>query len=216
MLSFWDSSWKKVGSDRIAQYVKNFDLKPDRIIEYLLSHNIRSVCDAGCGCGIYSLKLIANRFEVSGFDISSRAVGIAKKLLESASAAADLKTANILSTGYEDGRFDAVISRDVIDHMPKKDGRTALRELYRITRPGGVVFVTLDHSDSEYESEPHTVNSDGDFVFYYGKWNGMFFHPYSEPEILHIIPPDAVCEIENSDTGITVKLIKPKKPDSDL
>lgn len=93
--------------------------------------------------------------------------------------------------------------------MRKKDGTAAIRELYRITRPGGIIFITLDRADSEYEAEAHTVNGDGDFVFMGGKWSGMVFHPYREEEILQMIPPGAVCEVKNSDAGITVKLTKP-------
>lgn len=184
-------------------------MKSDRIIEYLLKKRVRTVCDAGCGCGIYSLKLLSHGFIVSGFDISVYAVNIAKKLLENASVTADLKTASILSTGYEENQFDAVISRDVIDHMCKKDGITAIHELYRITRPGGIIFITLDHSDSEYETEGHNVNCDDDFVFTDGKWNGMVFHPYSEQEIRQMIPSGAICEASDSKDEIIVMLTKP-------
>lgn len=209
MLSFWDSSWEKIDTERLAQYINEFDLKSDSIIEYLTSKHVHTVCDAGCGCGIYSLKLLSHGFVVSGFDVSVYAVHVAKKLLENASLTADLKTASILSTGYEDNQFDAVVSRDVIDHMHKEDGVTAIHELYRITRPGGIIFITLDHLDSEYGSETHIVNGDGDFVFTDGKWNGMVFHPYSEREIIQMIPSGAICEVANTDEEIIVKLTKP-------
>ena len=102
-----------------------------------------------------------------------------------------------------------MISRDVIDHMSKKDAITAIHELYRIIRPGGIIFITLDHLDSEYETETHTVNCDGDFVFTDGKWDGMVFHPYSEQELMQMIPSGAICAVENSKAEIVVKLMKP-------
>ncbi len=209
MPSFWDDSWKQVNTDRLTQYISEFDLESDNIMEYLLSKNVHTVCDAGCGCGIYSRKLISHGFAVSGFDISIDAVYIARKLLENASVTADLKAASILSTGYEDNQFDAVISRDVIDHMGIKDGIAVIRELYRITKPGGIIFITLDHLDSEYETEPHAVNCDGDYVFTDGKWNGMVFHPYREQEIMQMLPSGAICEVTNTEGEIIVKLIKP-------
>lgn len=209
MDSFWNNSWEKIEPDRLSRYIGAFDMAPDTAIEYLRSQNARTICDAGCGCGIYSLKLAENGFEVSGFDVSARAVEIAQRLLKSASQKANLKTASILATGYEDEWFDCVISRDVVDHMCKADGLAAVRELYRITKPGGSVLITLDHLDEEYESEPHVVNSDGDFIFTDGKWKGMVFHPYTEQEIIQGTPHGASCRIDACEDELMVKLKKP-------
>lgn len=208
MNSFWDSSWEQINSARINEYISGFDLESDAITEYLHSHSVKTVCDAGCGCGIYALKLASNGFEVSGFDVSAHAVQIAQTLLDNASVRANLKTASILSTGYADKYFDAVISRDVIDHMRKEDGIAAVQELYRVTRPGGIIMITLDHSDCEYETEPHTVNADGDYLFTCGKWDGMVFHPYTEQEIGELIPFGAVCHIQDGKEFL-VTLTKP-------
>lgn len=208
MDSFWDRSWEGIEADRLVQYINDFDLEPDAIIEYLLSRQVKTVCDAGCGCGIYALKLASNGFSVSGFDVSAHAVQIARELLEKASVQAELKTASVLSTGYPADRFDCVISRDVIDHMRKEDGIAAIGELYRITRPGGIILITLDHLDCEYETEPHAVNCDGDFLFTGGKWEGMVFHPYSEQEVPQLIPSGAVFQVEGSGEEIIVTINK--------
>ncbi len=208
MAAFWDESWSRVDVGRLNQYIDTFDLRTDGIIEELLNRNVSTVCDAGCGCGIYSYKLIAHGFTVSGFDVSSYAVHVAKKLLERVSATADLKTASILNTGYSCNQFDAVVSRDVIDHMNMKDGISAVNELYRITKPGGAIFITLDHLDSEYETEPHGVNDDGDYVFSDGKWKGMVFHPYSRQEIHNLIPKEAIFAIAEDENGFIVKIVK--------
>lgn len=207
MKSFWESSWESIATERIMEYINDFDLDPDDIIGFLQAQGVKTVCDAGCGCGIYALKLASNRFTVSGFDVSAHAVEIARKLLEKASAKAELKVASILETGYCDNQFDGVVSRDVIDHMVKSDGMNAIRELCRITKPGGVIVITLDHLDEEYETEPHIVNADGDYVFTAGKWEGMVFHPYSEREITEMIPAGTTCYVENGDE-IVIKLTK--------
>lgn len=211
MDQFWDSSWGSLDPDRLTRYIDTMNTTPDDIIAELLSERVSTVCDAGCGCGIYSLKLAIQGFSVSGFDISSRAVAIADKLLKKASFSANLKVASVLATGYECESFDAVISRDVLDHMTQRDCRAALIELYRIVKPGGMVFVTLDHSDEEYETEPHRLTADGDYVFTAGKWKDMFFHPYTKRELLTMIPNGAHWQIDESTEGITLKLIKPAR-----
>jgi len=211
MDQFWDSSWENLDPDRLTRYIDTMDMTPDDIIAELLSSQVRTVCDAGCGCGIYSLKLAMQGFSVSGFDISARAIVIAEKLLKSVSSFANLKVASVLDTGYENESFDAVISRDVLDHMTEVDCRIALKELYRIVKPKGMVLVTLDHSDEEYETEPHRLTADGDYVFTAGKWKGMVFHPYTKEELLTIIPYGAHWQIDESTEGITLKLIKPAR-----
>jgi len=142
MNSFWDSSWEKIDMGRVSRYTDQFDLQPDSIIECLRANHAKTVCDAGCGCGIYTLKLASNGFAVSGFDVSAHAVRIARELLEKASGQAELKTASILSTGYVGNQFDGIVSRDVLDHMSMRDAAAAMCELCRIVRPGGIILIT--------------------------------------------------------------------------
>lgn len=183
MDNFWSESWKTVDPKRIAEYVKSMDMAPDDMILILRQHQAKTICDAGCGCGIYCTKLLRNGFSVFGFDISEDAVQIAK----GNAPEAELKTADICMTGYDSDSFDAVISGDVLDHMTKVDANLALQELCRIVKPGGIVVFTLDFPDEEYGKEPHQKNTDGDFVYTSGKWAGMVFHPYTYEEIKQIL-----------------------------
>ena len=207
-MSFWDSSWESIDPNRIAAYIDTFNMGSDDMIAALRKHGVQSVCDAGCGCGIYALKLAANGFSVSGFDVSAHAATIAQDLLEKSGYSADFKAASILATGYPDTQFDCVISRDVLDHISKADAVSALCELYRITKPGGIILLTLDSLDEEYRMEPHKVNADGDYVYTDGKWNGMVFHPYNAQEVTEIIPANVTCEITDSHGELTVLLQK--------
>ncbi len=208
MDSFWENSWKSVNPSRIAAYVNTFNMESDSLISILHQNHIHSVCDAGCGCGIYALKLAANGFCVSGFDVSSHAVEISQMLLAKASLTAELKTASILMTGYTDGQFDCVLSRDVLDHISKADATKAVKELCRITKDGGIVLFTLDSLDEEYKAEPHSVNTDGDYVYTDGKWKGMIFHPYNRETVYAIIPTGVKSEIKDNHGELTVLLRK--------
>ena len=208
MNSFWENSWENVDPSRVAEYINTFNMEADDLMNMLHQNHIYSVCDAGCGCGIYALKLAANGFYVSGFDVSSHAVALSKKLLDKASLTAELKVASILTTGYTEGKFDCVISRDVLDHISKADATIAVKELSRITKDGGIILLTLDSLDEEYETEPHSVNMDGDYVYTDGKWKGMVFHPYNRETIYEIIPTGVRCEIIDSHGELTVLLRK--------
>ena len=205
METFWYTSWKTVDPRRIDDFFAHMSMEPDEIISYLKDHHVQNVCDAGCGCGIYTAKLVHHGFTVSGFDISEDAVEIAK----THAGEADLKTANILSTGYPSSHFDAVISIDVLDHMSFEDATHALMELYRIVKPGGCICFTLDAMDEEYAAEPHFRNDQGDLIYTDGKWAGMVFHAYTRQEIPMFLPADAACRIEESADHFTVILSKP-------
>lgn len=208
MSSFWDSSWSTIDPVRMMKYVDSVDMGADDFISILRENDVRSVCDAGCGCGIYALKLASNGFCVHGFDVSHHAVAIAQRMLDNAGYTADLKTASVLSTEYETNQFDCVLSRDVLDHMCKADAVTAVRELWRITKAGGIILLTLDSLDDEYCSEPHTVNTDGDYVYTAGKWLGMVFHPYTQQELQEILPADAPYETKEQHGELTVLIRK--------
>ena len=167
---YWDEIWEAADPKRISAYVKKIDLAPDDVIRYLHKRGAVSVCDAGCGCGAFSLKLAANGFSVYGFDIAEKAVEMAADLLKKKGYHGQFKAAGVTDTGYPDHAFDAVVSLDVLDHMPLKDAHRAVPELCRITRPGGCVIISVDRPDEEYETEPHTVNGDGDYLYTEGKW----------------------------------------------
>ncbi len=205
--TFWNRTWESIEADRVSSYVTGFNTSEDNVIAFLRKKKAKYVCDAGCGCGAYSLKLARFGFEISGFDIAEEAIVLTKKLLSvNGYPTKDFKQANILSTGYKSESFDAVVAKDVIDHMPIKQGAETVKELLRIVKPGGCVLLTLDETDCEYESSPHETNKDGDFLFISGKWDGMVFHPYSESEIKKLtsgikykIPP-------SNEPGFTVVL----------
>ena len=205
METFWSKSWKAVDPRQIDEYITHMSMEPDEIISFLKDHHVHTVCDAGCGCGIYTAKLLHHGFTAAGFDISEAAVEIAK----AHAASADLKTADILSTGYPSSHFDAVVSIDVLDHMSLGDAGHALTELYRIVKPGGYICFTLDAIDEEYLTEPHIQNDQGDLIFTGGKWTGMVFHAYSRQEITLLLPVEAAYQINESADHFAVVLSKP-------
>ena len=205
---FWEESWNSFDPGQVAHYLDHLMQCTDPVVQCLSARKPAIVCDAGCGCGAYAMKLARLGYSVFGFDISGKAVQVTRQVLQSEGFPSEhFHVADITSSGFPDESFDAVVSRDVIDHLPLHSGTAAVSELLRITRPGGCVILTLDDTDDEYESAPHTVSPEGDYLFTGGKWNGMVFHPYSPDEIRNLSSIYPI-DVKESDGGYIVVIEK--------
>lgn len=98
--------------------------------------------DVGCGAGV----LLADRATavcfVAGLDASEVQVGVARERLGDRISAgtAEVVQGDAGSLPWEGGRFSAVASQACLPFLP--DPVQALREMYRVLRPGGRVAVT--------------------------------------------------------------------------
>ena len=93
------------------------------------------VLDAGCGSGRTLQELV--RFgEVSGIELNRDAADVAR-----ARGDFDVRIGRLEELPWDPGTFDLITCLDVIEHTP--DDRVTLRELARVTRPGGWLLVTV-------------------------------------------------------------------------
>ncbi|MEM9024831.1 MAG: class I SAM-dependent methyltransferase, partial [Bacteroidota bacterium] len=82
---------------------------------------------------------------------------------------------DITNIGEEDGAYDLIICYHVMEHIP--DDRQAMRELYRLLRPGGTALIQTPHREAPtYEDPAITAPEDRlkafgqeDHVRYYGR-----------------------------------------------
>jgi SAM-dependent methyltransferase len=97
------------------------------------------ILDAGCGTGInlehFSRTAMSGVF---GFDISSHAINGARKR-----GLRRLCQASVTDIPFADSTFDLVLSFEVLDQLSPSLARGACRELHRVLRPGGVLFVRV-------------------------------------------------------------------------
>lgn len=193
--TYWESSWKEEDSSQLQIYLTGWKNYHGREIELLKAHQVKSVCDAACGFGAYTIAFAANGFEVSGFDISPASVEITEQgLARFGFDSADIKVASILDTGYEDATFDAVNAHAVLDHLTVSDAKKAMEELFRITRSGGIVVVSFDSAEEEDFLEEHMEIEPGTMQYVSTSRKGMLFHPYEWDEIDRLLEGYEIVE----------------------
>lgn len=97
--------------------------------------------DVGCGVGTITVDLAAlvAPGRVVGVDRSEAALAIAATNAAAAGVSVELLAAEAGELPFEDGAFDVVHAHQVLQHLT--DPVAALREMRRVTRPGGVVAV---------------------------------------------------------------------------
>lgn len=94
-----------------------------------------AILDAGCGSG-RTLEELARYGRVSGVDLSPVAIAAARSR-----GHGEVREGSVENLPYRDGSFDLITCLDVVEHTPH-DIRT-LRELRRVSRPGGWLVVTV-------------------------------------------------------------------------
>lgn len=99
------------------------------------------ILDLGCGDGFY-LYLLSNlsiRLKLTGLDYDEMVLRNAKKNLGTKKVKLVLRSAT--KTLFKDDLFDKAIMTEVLEHI--EEDKEALREVYRIIRPGGLLVLTV-------------------------------------------------------------------------
>jgi len=101
----------------------------------------RRILDAGCGSGPLFAALRDRGAVVTGFDKSAGMLELARQRL---GADADLHVADLGGTlPFPDGRFDDVVASLVLHYL--EDWTAPLAEFRRVLKPGGRLFVSVEH-----------------------------------------------------------------------
>lgn len=98
------------------------------------------VLDLGCGTGTLLASLAQRHGSLLfGLDADERALGVARSKL--AGAQVSLARGRAERLPFEDGRFDMVLSSLFFHHLRSDAKLQALREAWRVLRPGGRVLI---------------------------------------------------------------------------
>ncbi len=110
------------------------------------------ILDAACGTGYGSYYLSERAREVSGIDLSSKAIASCKKRYKRENLrfmqmdCTDLK--------FDDGYFDAVVTLDTIEHV--NDDRRFLSEIRRVLKNYGTAVISTPNSP-KHNQKPDNI-----------------------------------------------------------
>ncbi len=107
----------------------------------------KDVLEVGVGMGADHLEWARSRpASLTGVDLTERAVALTKARLAMYGLASDLRVADAERLPFAAGAFDLVYSYGVLHHTPNT--AQAVREVFRVLRPGGEARVMIYHRDS--------------------------------------------------------------------
>jgi cyclopropane fatty-acyl-phospholipid synthase-like methyltransferase len=104
-----------------------------------LVHDGDAVLDLGCGCGVPATAILAERYTVTGVDLSPVQVSRARRLVPTAR----FECADMAAVDFPALTFAAVVSFYAIIHVPLEEQPAIFRNVRRWLRPGGYLLATL-------------------------------------------------------------------------
>lgn len=141
----------RAGYDAIAErylsWSENVENDPrDRFLDELAGRlpDGARVLDLGCGAGIPSTRLLAERFEVVGVDISEVQLELARKNVPGAA----FVRGDLSDLELPDESFDGIAAFYSISHVPRDEHARLFARIAGWLKPGGLFLATLGADES--------------------------------------------------------------------
>lgn len=128
-------------TEHVADYAAyNADAMADAAARFLTQLDPESrILDAGCGPGRDLARFSAAGHHPVGVDLNPAFVAVA-------TASAPAQLGDLRDLPFADDAFDATWACASLVHLPPTDAAMALGELARVTKPGGLVCVSVKHA----------------------------------------------------------------------
>ncbi|SHF32810.1 Methyltransferase domain-containing protein [Seinonella peptonophila] len=97
--------------------------------------------DIGCGSGYESIFLAQIGFRTIGIDLSKEAIKIAKNNAQQCKLDIDFREENVLALELDDESIDFANDRGCFHIISEADRPQYAKELYRVLKPGGKLFI---------------------------------------------------------------------------
>ncbi|MDE2586352.1 MAG: bifunctional 2-polyprenyl-6-hydroxyphenol methylase/3-demethylubiquinol 3-O-methyltransferase UbiG [Betaproteobacteria bacterium] len=138
--------------DPKSEFKPLHDINPLRLdwINQNISLAGKRVLDVGCGGGLLSEGMATLGAEVTGIDLSEKALGVARLHLLESGQKVDYRAISVEELATEaPASFDAVTCMEMLEHVPNP--ASVVAACAKLVKPGGQVFLsTLNRNPKAY------------------------------------------------------------------
>jgi SAM-dependent methyltransferase len=192
--------WGEIFADPVMQGLQPNPALMDLIPGWLAMGH-RRVLDAGCGVGRHLLPLLQAGFRVWGADCDAEVLRLLKANLAKSTVpaiAANLVQADLNRLPFAAGGFDLAVSVNVINHGDAATFRDYCRELARVLKAGGHLFIyTSPREAGERVRLPQTRELEPGTLVDIATPDGALVHHFPTPaELREQFPRFAVLRQE--------------------
>lgn len=179
----WPDPYEQWFQTPIGALVKSVEL--EWVMNLLQPKPEEKILDAGCGSGIFTQPITEQGAKITGIDISQPMLERAQKRLPQH----EFLAADICDLPFTDEIFDKTVSITALEFI--ENGEQAIAELFRVTKPGGLVVVaTLNRLSPWADRRQERAKQDSESVF-----NHAFFRSPQELLDLASVKGEAVTAV---------------------
>jgi ubiquinone/menaquinone biosynthesis C-methylase UbiE len=144
--------WFRTPIGRLVRQVEG-----ELVREFLRPLQGETILDAGCGTGIFTTDFLDAGTRVVGLDISRPMLHRAQQ--KTVGMPFEVVEADMIHLPFADITFDKAVSITALEFVA--DAGAAVRELFRVTRPGGVIVAATLNSLSPWAARRSVKTTQG-------------------------------------------------------
>jgi len=162
----------------------NIETPPDVLVELVESGKVKpcKTIDLGCGTGNYAIYLASIGFEVTGIDISSTAIKIAKENAKKKEVKCNFLVADVLGNLDEvKETFDFAYDWELLHHIFPEQRNKYVENVHRILNPKGkYLSVCFSEKDPQFGGSGKYRQTQLGTILYFSSEHELkeLFEPY--------------------------------------
>ncbi len=209
--SIHNEIFNKVEQSRIKKELNNC------IKQIQTKNNQHKAFDFGCGTGNLTKHLLDLGFNLTSADVSAKSLDIVDSKFKS-SKISTLLLKDRSTLDIRDNSFDLVATYSVLHHIP--DYIFACKELVRICKPGGLIFIDHERNDEFWDNNLEYklfLKKASKFDYkkylrlsnYYHKFLSLFNPKYTNEGDIHVWPDDHIeWDLIKKETANTTTILR--------